>query len=139
MSTENEKELDDFLRQLTKDVPLEEPNDQFTAGVLSTIKTATSLNSAKVHAPVFSRASWVLIIFLASVLLILGYGYREQQTMLPGFFSFLRKTSNSDVMVHLPNLGSSNILVFSFLALLGAVAFQIVWLKKSWAKKRVVF
>ncbi len=139
MSTDNDKELDDFLRQLAKDIPLEEPNDQFTASVLKTIKATASVRSRIVHTPVFSRASWILIVLLASILLVLGYDYGDQGTLLPGYLSFLRAASISEIIGHLPVIGRSNILVFSFLTFVSAVAIQIVWLKKSWAKKQVLF
>ena len=139
MSTDNEKELDDFLRQLTKDIPLEEPNDQFTASVLKTITATASSSSRIVHTPVFSRASWILIVLLAATLLVLGYDYGDQGTILPGFLSFLSATSIPELIGHLPVIGGSKILVFSFLTFVSAVAIQIVWLKKSWAKKQVLF
>jgi len=139
MSTENDKELDSFLRQLTKDIPLEEPQDQFTENVLNAIKEAGSKNSLAMHTPLFSRASWFLIVFLASTLLILAYDYGEKEPHLPGFFSLFSTYSTSELFGRLPVIGDSNILVISFLALVSAVAFQIVWLKRNWAHKQVMF
>ncbi len=139
MSTDNEKELDDFLRQLSKDIPLEEPNIQFTASVLKTITAAASSSNPIVHTPVFSRASWILIVLLAATLLVLGYDYGNQGTLLPGFLSFLSAKSIPELIGHLPVIGGGKILVFSFLTFVSAVAIQIAWLKKSWAKKQVLF
>jgi len=139
MSTENERALDAFIKQLTKEIPLEEPNDQFTDTVLSTIEATIKQRVRIVHTPVFSKTSWVVIGLIAIALLIIGYLSGEQGTALPNFFSFLTEASNTKIALSLPTIANSKILLFSSLAFICCVAIQILWLKKSWAKKHVLF
>jgi hypothetical protein len=139
MSTDNDEKLNVFLKELTKDIPLEKPHDDFTDNVLRTIKLAASTSDRAVYTPVFSRASWIVIVLMACTLLFLGYDFGVRETLVPGYISSLSEYSGSLLNGHLPAIASSNILVFSFLALISALAIQIVWLKKSWAKKQVLF
>ena len=139
MSTENERALDAFIRQLTKEIPLEEPNKQFTDSVLGKLKSSGEPIVKTVYTPVFSLASWITVGCLAVALLLLGYFSGEQGTVLSGFFSSLTERSKTIFSGNLPSFFSSRILLFSSLALISCVAIQIIWLKKSWANKRVMF
>ncbi len=139
MSTENERALDAFIRQLTKEIPLEEPNKQFTDTVLGKLKSSGETGVKTVYTPVFSLASWIAVGCLAVALLLLGYFSGEQGTVFSGFFSSLTERSKTMFSGNLPSILSSRILLFSSLALISCVAIQIIWLKKSWANKRVMF
>ena len=139
MSTENERAVDAFIRQLTKEIPLEEPNEQFTDNVLGKLKSSSEPGIKSVYTPVFSLTSWVAVSCLAVALLLIGYFTGEQGTVLSGFFSSITERSKTIFSGNLPSISSSKILLFSSLALISCVAIQIVWLKKSWAKKRVMF
>ncbi|WP_297761477.1 hypothetical protein [uncultured Muriicola sp.] len=139
MSTENERALDAFIRQLTKEIPLEEPHEQFTDTVLGKLKASSEPSIPTVYTPVFSMTSWVAMSFLAVALLLIGYITGEQGTVLSGFFSSITEQTNAIFSGNLPSISSSKILLLSSLALISCVAIQIVWLKKSWSKKRVIF
>ena len=139
MSTENERALDAFIRQLTKEIPLEEPNEQFTDTVLGKLKSANEPGLKSVYTPVFSLTVWVVVGFIAVALLIIGYFTGEQGTVLSGFFSSLTERSKTMLGGNIPSISSSKILLFSSAALISCVAIQIIWLKKSWAKKQVLF
>ncbi len=139
MSTENERALDAFIRQLTKEIPLEEPNEQFTDTVLDKLKASREPGIKSVYTPVFSLTSWVAVAFLAVALLIIGYFTGEQGTALSGFLSSITEGSRTIFSGNLPSISSSKILLFSSLALISCVAIQIIWLKKSWENKQVMF
>jgi hypothetical protein len=139
MNLENEKELDAFLKQLTKDIPLEEPHDHFTEKVLGKIELAGSTGRQSVNTPLFTRGNWVMIGLMAIILLVIGSRYQEPGTILPDFLSFFTDLSKADFTAKLPGIASSDILVFSLLAMISCLAVQIAWLKKSWEKKRVLF
>jgi len=138
MSTENERALDAFIRQLTEEIPLEEPNEQFTDTVLGKLKSSVEPVIKSVYTPVFSWTSWVAVGFLAVALLLIGYFTGEHGTG-SGFFTSITEGSKSIIGDNLPSISSSKILLFSSLALISCLAIQIVWLKKNWAKKQVLF
>lgn len=139
MNTENQKDLDAFIRQLTKEIPLEEPRDHFTETVLSKIEANVKQPIHVVYTPLFSKTSWVVISLIAITLLIIGYFAGEQETVLTNVFSLLTERSESLPTINLPSISNSKILLFSSLALISCVAIQIIWLKNSWAKKQVLF
>ena len=139
MSTESERELDAFIRQLTNEIPLEEPNKQFTDTVLGKLKSSSEPGIKSVYTPLFSLASWIVVGCLAVALLLLGYFSGEQGTVLSGFFSSITERTKIIFSGNLPSISGSRILLFSSLALISSVAIQIIWLKKSWENKQVTF
>jgi hypothetical protein len=139
MSTENESALDAFIRQLTKEIPLEEPNDQFTDKVLENIEKSRKRSIQSVYTPVFSKVAWMVVGFIVISLLVIGYFSGEQESVLPILVSYLAEQSEISFTLSLPSIASSRILLFSFLALICCLLIQIIWLKKSWTHKRVMF
>lgn len=139
MNTKNEKDLDAFIRQLTKEIPWEEPRDHFTDTVLGKIEANVKQPIRVVYTPLFSKVSWFLICVLAITLLLIGYFAGEQETVFTNVFSLLMERSESMPTFNLPSISNSKILLFSSLALISCFAIQIIWLKNSWAKKQVLF
>ncbi|MBT8285046.1 MAG: hypothetical protein HKO75_06640 [Flavobacteriaceae bacterium] len=131
-----EKQLDERLRELFSELPLEEPSDGFTRGVLKQLETSPSQAGSK-YAPLFSRTGWILVISLVVILLVSGFlsegsGSYMPDSFVPEFIDVFNATES-----YLPQIGSSEILVYSLLALILCFTFQVLWFKNSWFKRRM--
>ncbi|MEY8019750.1 hypothetical protein AB8P51_02890 [Muriicola sp. SD30] len=131
-----EKQIDERLRELFSELPLEQPSDGFTGGVLKQLETSPSQVGPN-YAPLFSRTGWILVISLVVTLLVSGY-------LSEGSGSYMPESVVSEFMEvftlaesYLPQIGNSEILVYSFLALILCFTFQVLWFKNSWFKRRM--
>ncbi len=139
MNTENERVIEDLIRQLTKEIPFEEPQGQFTHNVLAAIEAEREQSTQIIYTPLISKASWFFIGVIAISLLAIGYFSGEQGAVLTSLFSQLIERSKIMANINLPSISNSKVLLFSSMTFISCVAIQIIWLKKSWAKKHVLF
>ncbi|MBT8281311.1 MAG: hypothetical protein KJO16_07005 [Muriicola sp.] len=134
---QEEKQIDKQLRDLFSDIPLEEPSEGFTSGVLKRLEPASS-KVAKQQTPLFSMTSWFFVILISSALLVFGFlsgglGVEEIDT-----YKLLISETLSSAGQFLPNIGNSEVLVYSMMALILCFSLQILWFKRNWNKRRIV-
>lgn len=131
-----EKQIDERLRELFSELPLEQTSDGFTMGVLKQLETSHSQVRPK-YAPLFSRTGWILVISLVVILQVLGFlsegsGSYMPESFVPEFMEIFTVAES-----YLPQIGSSGILVYSLLALILSFTLQVLWFKNSWLKRRM--
>lgn len=131
-----EKQIDERLRELFSELPLEQPSDGFTGGVLNQLETTPSQVGPK-YAPLFSKTGWILVMFLVVILLVSGFlsegsGLYIADSYVPEFLGIFTAAES-----YLPQIGSSEILVYSLLALILCFTFQVLWFKNNWLKRRM--
>ncbi|MEZ2414558.1 hypothetical protein ACA086_06290 [Muriicola sp. E247] len=131
-----EKQIDDRLRELFSELPLEQPSDGFTRGVLKRLEASPSQVSPK-YVPLLSRTGWILVISLVTILLVSGFLSDGWGSYMPDLAVSEFMEVFSSVESYLPQIGSSGILVYSFLALILSFTLQVLWFKNSWLKRRM--
>lgn len=133
---QEEKQIDKQLRDLFSEIPLEEPSEGFTSGVLKHLESAPS-KVANQQTPLFSTTSWFFVILISLALLVFGFlsgglGVEEIDT-----YKLLISETLSSTGQFLPNIGNSNVLVYSMIALILCFSLQILWFKRSWNRRRI--
>jgi hypothetical protein len=139
MKENKEKKLDAFIKQLVKEVALEEPSVGFTKKVLSKIDEASLTTQTTGYTPLISKTAWFVVAVVSiSLLIIAAYGNVEFDLSLinSDFFTILSESSSQ---ISLPNISFSNVVVYAALAVGFFAYVQIYLLKKSWIQKEVLY
>ncbi|NNE02258.1 MAG: hypothetical protein HKM92_02355 [Arenibacter sp.] len=139
MKEDREKKLDAFVRQIVKEVALEEPSENFTKNVLSKIDEVSVAAKTVSYTPLISKPVWYVLALVTSLLLISTFiGNIEFDFFLKNS-NFLANLSENSPTLNLPNISFSNIVVYAALALGFFVYVQIYLLKKSWIQNEVSY
>lgn len=139
MKEDKEKKLEAFVKQLVKEVGLEEPSPGFTKNVLSKIDEVSLTTQTTGYTPLISRTAWFVVAMVSiSLLIIAAYGNVEFDFSLINS-AFFTKLSESSSRVSLPNISFSNVVVYAALALGFFFYVQIYLLRKNWMQKEVLY
>lgn len=127
---EENKELDDFIRKSINEVGLENPSEDFTNLVMSSIKVDSETSTVFKYQPLISKTTWFIIITLVAA--IFAYVIFGQPNTKATWLSAiqLNKLSSFNLMGRMPSISVSNTFVYGILAVTFFVWIQILVLKK---------
>ncbi|MEZ4841962.1 MAG: hypothetical protein R2821_10760 [Flavobacteriaceae bacterium] len=132
MSGQEDKQLDDFLKKVIKEVPLKTPAENFTEQLLQKIAVEKQQSSIS-YTPIISTKGWIFI--FSTILLIISYLYinntsatSEQNQILAIFNNIL---SAFDFTF---SINFSETFSYAIVLLIPLLLIQITLLKKHFNK-----
>ena len=132
-----DKNIDDFSKDLLKDVGLETPSANFVNNVLKTINVENTLVSNSVYKPLISKRGWFFIVVCFIVLFTYFYTPNtESSIQYPVIdLSFLNKLMAINIF---ENIKLSKIFSFSFILFSVLVLVQLHFIKKYFNKNMII-
>ena len=132
-----DKYIDDFSKDILKDIGLETPSANFVNNVLKTINVENTLVSNSVYKPLISKRGWFFIVVCLIVLFTYFYtSNTESSIQYPVIdLSFLNKLMAINIF---ENIKLSKIFSFSFILFSVLVLVQLHFIKKYFNKNMII-
>jgi hypothetical protein len=130
MEENKDKQLDDFVKKVVKNIGLETPSDHFTQSIMSKIAAQKENSTITIYKPLISKTGWLVLaaitLFLFAFIIFgnldLNVGWLPSIDRVAsykiGFFDTLKQ-------LRLPNT-----LVYGLMGLTFFIYVQIIFLKK---------
>ena len=130
MKTERENLKDAEIGKWFRELPLEKPNTDFTAGVLARIERSTQKDALQ-YTPLFSTYTWLLISLISIILMGAGIITEKEGTLFSHNFEPVIELNQLKLEDYLPHVASTDILWYASLALILCFGLQVYWFSGS--------
>ena len=134
----NDKEkdlLDDFIKKMVKETPVEKPSVDFTANVMDAINAIEVKKAASKFEPLISKKVWFLIVsgIIALTVYLYKSGVHMNESYLPNID--LSKLTSLISFETSYNFNVSNTVLYGFIFLAIMIPIQIGYLKRFHDRK----
>ena len=133
MSGQEDKQLDDFLRKVIKEVPLKTPAENFTEQLLQKIAVEKQQSNIS-YTPIITTKGWIFI--FSAILLIISYLYKSntsvtsEQNQILAIFNNILSAFDFTFSINFPETFS-----YAIVLLIPLLLIQITLLKKHFNKQ----
>lgn len=132
-----DKNIDEFSKNLIKDVGLETPSSNFVSNVINNIQIEQNRNMQLVYKPLISKLGWFCIaLIIIGLFVFFNISNTKSILQFPTIdLSFFRKIN---VLHVFEQIKLSKLFTFSFILFSVLVLFQLYYIKKYFNKNTII-
>lgn len=130
MEENKDKQLDDFVKKVVKNIGLETPSDHFTQSIMSKIAAQKENSTVTIYKPLISKTGWLVL--AAITLFLFAFIIFGNLDLNVGWLPSIDQVASYkiDFFDTLKQLNLPNTLVYGLMGLTFFIYVQIIFLKK---------